>query len=398
VLTVYNPICVQPPDGLVGWWPGEGNAFDSLCANNGTFQGTPAFAAGTVGQAFDLDGASRYVDVANSASLNPTAAITVEAWIYPRLPMGSAYAPVVKKAGETWGQQDGYSLELAGPNNIQFWVYLDGGQGWTGSGCALLRTNRWSHVAAVYDGSTVSLYLDGVLVGTPTSAPGHILPSGNNLQFGHDPSNADRYFNGLIDEPSIYTNALSASQIQAIYEAGVAGKCSIPASWLAHYFGPNYQNEPYAGVTADADGDGFSNLQEYQRGTDPNKIVFQTSFANDHVNANSVSGGIGVDCGVPAQMAVLVNSTNFTTATWTDYSPTFSAPLPTTDGKCEVWVGLRGFATDSQQTWDLSIITRDTHPPMVGIISPAPGTTSYPVIQVRGYSPEPLASLLNNDD
>ena len=174
------------------------------------------------------------------------------------------------------------------------------------------------------------------------------------------------------------------------------GKCpTIPATWLAHYFGPNYQTEPYAAVTADADGDGVNNLQEYQRGTDPNKIAFHTSFANDHVNTDSVSGSIVVDRGIPVQMAVLVNPGAFATTNWTAYSPTFIAALPTTDGKYQVWVGLRGFAADSQQTWNVSFVTRDTVPPTIYTTSPAPGTTttSCPLLQVQGYSPEALASV-----
>ena len=72
------------------------------------------------------------------------------------------------------------------------------------------------------------LYINGVLVGWQTNQPGAISPSGNDLHLGHDPSNPSRYFSGLIDEACIYTNALSAAQIQTIYLAGNAGKCGSP--------------------------------------------------------------------------------------------------------------------------------------------------------------------------
>ena len=36
VLEVYSPSCVLPPDGLAAWWAAEGNAYDSLCQDNGT--------------------------------------------------------------------------------------------------------------------------------------------------------------------------------------------------------------------------------------------------------------------------------------------------------------------------------------------------------------------------
>jgi len=197
---------------------------------------------------------------------------------------------------------------------------------------------------------------------------------------------------GSTNDPTPFTLGIATRTNNLFIRAQVCdpscASTALPLAWQLNYFG-------VTGVdpSSDLDGDNVNNLQEYQGGTDPNKIVFRTSLANDHVNTDSVSVSIEVDGGIPVQMAVLVNSTNFATTNWIAYSPTYSAALPTTDGKYEVWVGLRGFATDSQQTWNLSVVTRDTHPPTVVIISPAPGITSYPIIQVQGYSPEPLASL-----
>src|SRR5437016_1327803 len=47
--------CVAPPSGLVGWWPGEGNAKDIIGTNNGVLVNGTTFAAGVVGQAFSFD-------------------------------------------------------------------------------------------------------------------------------------------------------------------------------------------------------------------------------------------------------------------------------------------------------------------------------------------------------
>ena len=78
------------------------------------------------------------------------------------------------------------------------------------------------------NGSNLSIYVNGAMVGAPVVAHGQIVPSGNNLQIGHDPSNPPRYFNGLIDEAALYSTGLSAAQVQAIYNAGSAGKCRVP--------------------------------------------------------------------------------------------------------------------------------------------------------------------------
>ena len=174
-----------------------------------------------VGQAFSLNGTSAYVSVPDAASLDPTNAITVETWINPAAHVGP-YDPIVKKAGEGSQQQDGYTLEFAG-NNVVFWVYISG-TGWVASPQASVPLGQWSYVAGTYSaGSGLSLYVNGQLVGT-TAISGQMSPSGNTLDIGHDPSNADRWYDGLIDEPSVYNRALSPAEIQLIYNAGSAGK------------------------------------------------------------------------------------------------------------------------------------------------------------------------------
>ena len=198
------PPCIPAPSGLISWWRAEGNANDAVSLNNGALVGGVTFADGEVGTAFDLDGSSQYVDVPDSPSLNPTRQVTIEAWIYPRLPLDPISAPIVKKAGVgPGGQINGYIVEFDGTAAVRFLVYVSGGQGWVASAEGAIVANRWSHVAGVYNGTNASFYLDGILVGTPTLGPGLIIPSSNDLQIGHDPVNPSRYFNGLINEASV---------------------------------------------------------------------------------------------------------------------------------------------------------------------------------------------------
>ena len=161
----------------------------------------------------------------------------------------------------------------------------------------------------------------------------------------------------------------------------------IPDWWEWKYFG---SLQPGAG---DFDNDGANNHEECAEGTDPNTISFNTFFAVDQVNADAVAGTIEVAAGMPAQMALLVDSTNFAAATWHPFSSSFLANLPPVDGPHDVWVGLRGLAADSQQTWDSTVITRDTTPPQLILTNPAVATSSQPMLQLQGFSPEPLANL-----
>lgn len=56
-------LCIDPPAGLISWWPGNGNAQDLIGNNHGLIMNGAAFAAGMVGQAFSLDGVDDYISI-----------------------------------------------------------------------------------------------------------------------------------------------------------------------------------------------------------------------------------------------------------------------------------------------------------------------------------------------
>jgi len=236
ILSIYNagsagkcppppPVCTPPSASLVSWWPAD----DLTCSDiRSGFNGQPTagttIQGGLVGNAFRFSGHD-YVSVADAPTLNPTSAITVEGWINRQAAVGSC-DPVIKKTGSNGSQTGGYSLEFSG-NNLSFWIYNNGSYyGWTASASATLQLGQWYHVAGVYDGSSVRLYVNGSQVGNAVTTSGAIVPSTNQLRIGNDPSNpTTRFFNGLVDEASVYSAALTAAEIQAIYNAGSTGKC-----------------------------------------------------------------------------------------------------------------------------------------------------------------------------
>ena len=154
----------------------------------------------------------------------------------------------------------------------------------------------------------------------------------------------------------------------------------------------NFGNFTQTG-TQDFDQDGYNNLYEFLAGTDPNTAMFVIQLANDHVRSTNVTGTTDLLRGFPTRMAVLVNNTNFSSAVWVPYFASFTATLGPADGKYDVWVGLRGRADDSVPVWMRAAVTLDRTPPLVVITNPVASLTSKPVIQVQGYSPEPLAGV-----
>ena len=224
--------CVDPPPGLVSWWPGDGNAFDIEDGNDGTLQGDATFAPGKVGEAFSFDGNGDYVTIPHDPALQPTD-ITVDAWIKGDLADQTSpirYLVVDKSHG--FGNGTGWALQGETSGGRIAMIYGNGSfQNAEVFSASNVLDDNWHFVAGTLDGSKLRIYVDGVLENEITYSGS---PAGNNREVNIGAAWGGgqfvRFFNGLIDEVEIYNRALSASEIQAIFDAGRAGKCKPPCT------------------------------------------------------------------------------------------------------------------------------------------------------------------------
>lgn len=112
---------------------------------------------------------------------------------------------------------------------------------------------------------------------------------------------------------------------------------------------------------------------------------FLSGFVNTNITLAAVTGG-------PATAtAILVDSTNFDEAMWIPFTSMPLVDIGTNEGTHEVWFGFRG--TNGVVYWTSDTITLDKTPPAIVITNPVFSTTSRPIIQVQGYSTEPLSSI-----
>ena len=216
------------PTGLLSWWPGEGNANDIAGAQNGTLQGNAGFASGEVGQAFSFDGTNSYVQVPDAPGLDGFSQMTLEAWVKLGEPNTNATGTkfIVSKSDAASQTTGAYALYY-GQGLLTAFVNAGGTPVSVSTG--FTDTTAFHHVAVTYDGSAVTLYVDGAAQGNAaaTGAVGH-TPNPfliGAILFNNTPSN---FMNGLVDEVSLYDRALAASEVQAIFNAGAAGKMPPP--------------------------------------------------------------------------------------------------------------------------------------------------------------------------
>jgi len=216
-----------PPPGLVSWWPGEGNANDAAGTNAGTPMNGVIFAPGMVGQAFSLSGNSAFIQIADAPNLRFTNAMTVEAWISNNVPLGQFGNILTKWDGGS--DQRSYGLVIQPSGKVAFAVNSDGGNANIGNAFSLdiIPTNQWIHLCGTYDGGALKLYVNNVLQNTTPWTNG-IFPGSVPLSIG-SALVAGAFFQGLIDELSLYNRALTAAEVQDLYNIGQGGKCPAPA-------------------------------------------------------------------------------------------------------------------------------------------------------------------------
>jgi hypothetical protein len=205
--------------GLVGHWRfdeggGTTTADVSGNGNDGTLAGGPTWSSGLFAGALRFDGMDDFVDCGNDASLNITGKITVALWTKSEdLPV--RFDALLLKSNARW--TEGFGLFYNGSNQVRFFV-----SHWSvNMASAPINPTQWNHIAGVYEGSAVKIYVNGV-EGTSISYTGAIISTTANLEIGRGASDAYN-LNGLIDEARIYNRALSAEEIRVLANPAVSG-------------------------------------------------------------------------------------------------------------------------------------------------------------------------------
>jgi Concanavalin A-like lectin/glucanases superfamily/Cadherin-like domain/Bacterial Ig domain len=184
-------------------------------ARHGSIRGA-TFAAGRYGNALAFDGLDDWVTVPDSAALDLTDGMTLEAWVKPSALSG-------------W---ESIVLKERGTEDLAYGLYAHDGAPLAGGvaapagtintiaghhavrGASALPNGVWTHIATTYDGATQRFYVNGALVASRAHT-GSMSTSNSPLRIGGNNAWSGEFFQGLIDEVRIYNRALSAAEVQA---------------------------------------------------------------------------------------------------------------------------------------------------------------------------------------
>ncbi len=217
-----DEIMASAQGGLRALWHFNGDLLDaSGYANNGINYGSADAAEGKFDKAREFEYSNPdYILVPSSSSLNPTKEITVEAWInIAEEPFPNPNKDIAQKGTNNPAGTGQYSLSIVKRlDGVHAQIWISDGASWKYvESTGIVDTGLWYHIAGAYDGSTLTIYVDGTgtskVVGAFTintsTDPLIIGASGN-------PSVEGQYFDGKIDELRIWARGLSEREILAL--------------------------------------------------------------------------------------------------------------------------------------------------------------------------------------
>jgi hypothetical protein len=217
--------------GTLGF-PGNGFPFDEVVQGaTGIVKGCYTFS--NPGLIDHYQGS--HVLVTYNSAFNPAGPFSVEFWARPKRYVTN-FACAVASIDETqngqasrmgWILYEGYTNQwLFRVGNFSGYVAeISGGT---------VQTNAWQHVAGVYDGTNVTLYLNGARVAGPTAAGGFSPNTNEAVPLCIGATSLETYtFDGSLDELAFFANALSSNSVSAHYHAATTNNAGYGNQILA---------------------------------------------------------------------------------------------------------------------------------------------------------------------
>lgn len=180
-----------------------------------TVSGTTISGSGFT-SSFTFSSSTNKIDFSDLSFLKLTSQLSISAWIYPNS-FGGANAGRIYDKYKTTIPQSGYALWVdnnTGTNAIAF------GTGWSVSTSVarinnVITLNTWQHVTLTFSGTACTFYKNGSSIGTSTGLVAPVSGTQNAI-IGNNSGNTN-YFDGKIDNLSIYSRSLTANEISKIY-------------------------------------------------------------------------------------------------------------------------------------------------------------------------------------
>jgi hypothetical protein len=205
-----------PSNGLVAWYPFNGNANDeSGNGNNGINNGATLTIDrnGNANKAFAFNGTSNYIDVSDNNTLDLVSTFTISGWYNTTATSANLYTLVGKSRDNSGGT--GYVLAYGIPSST---LSLNWGPNIVLNIPSTIYSSGWHFMVGTSDGSNIKIYMDSVMIQSMSTSPS-LINSTSSLNIGRENSILGRYFLGKLDDIGIWNRALTQTEITKLYSS-----------------------------------------------------------------------------------------------------------------------------------------------------------------------------------
>jgi hypothetical protein len=220
-----------PADGLVGWWPFNGNANDeSGNGNNGVVNGATLTEDrnGDANKSYYFNGISDFISVLHSGYFDLSNGMSLSLWFQS---IANQDAVILEKFTPSNGPGDGGpQLALRSTEIADFNILHNNEDNIVYSNTSSFPSS-WQHIVVTWDGSQIKLFQCAVMNNSLTFIQ-TLNPCLEPLTIGKRASLNDFYFFGKIDDIAIYNRALTEQEIQNLYTGTTPPPCTALPSNL----------------------------------------------------------------------------------------------------------------------------------------------------------------------
>jgi len=275
---VMEFIAPPPMDGLVGWWKMDEGAGATTAdatgnGNTGTRSGTtlPTWVTtGKINDALTFSGGATgttasYVSVPDVASLRLAGSWTASVWInlssLPGAGVGlSALARTSTAGDQNYGIyiDNGNSTPATSPSFAIIFGAVGGSLYYAYAPTLAISTGTWYLVTGTWDGTTLTLYVNGASVASSVPAGVPSSATGPGLYIGGDPCCSTDYFPGTIDDARIYNRALSAAEVGQLYGGSSCGPAAPSSNLVGWWKFDDASSGTTPTTAADSSGNGHT--------------------------------------------------------------------------------------------------------------------------------------------
>jgi hypothetical protein len=187
-----------------------------------------------------FDGSASYVDCGSNASLRPTSAMTLAAWVWVR----STSSTQIILSNEN-ANASGFSLGIDNTGK-PFFRTSQAGAATTLTSSTAISAETWTHIAVRFSATTATIYINGVAAGTSSSINAAVTAT-LSFRIGRGGSMTN-VISGMIADARVYNTQQSAAEVSNIYNGEATPTSALKGHWLL--------DEGYSTTATDSSGTG----------------------------------------------------------------------------------------------------------------------------------------------